>query len=66
MITDFSSESATTPWTVPLKLSSVLMFGFLSAVFTLAVQKSVATLPVCVFDVSEDQPEGALWLTVWV
>lgn len=49
VITDFSSESATTPRTVTLKLSSVLMFGFLSAVFTLAAaQKSVATLPVCV------------------
>lgn len=36
------------------------MFGFLSAVSALAVQKRVATLPVCVFDVSNDQPEGAL------
>lgn len=55
MITDFSSESATTPRTVPLKLLAVLMFDFLSAVFTLAAaQKSVATLPVYVFDVSED------------
>lgn len=43
------------------------MFHFLSAVFTLAAaQKRVATLPVYVFDVSEDQPEGALLLTVWV
>lgn len=58
MITDFSSESATTPRTVevlPLKLLAVLMFGFLSAVSALAAaQKSVATLPVYVFDVSED------------
>lgn len=42
------------------------MFHFLRAVFTLAAAQKSATLPVYVFDVSEDQPEGALWLTVWV
>lgn len=52
LITDFSSESATTPRTVevlPLKLLAVLMFHFLSAVFTLAAaQKCCNTSCLCV------------------